>query len=476
MRKRLLSNIMVLMLVVGICIPAISTKAADIETISACFHFEQEDARKMFEMVNSYRASAGSDEDENNYPLLYDYELEKVAMQRAAEIAVKFSDTRPDGTNYITTLGEYGFDISPRGEFYAEGILFGTEDSMQLNEAFNLFCETPVDRLNMLGYYTAVGIGHIRTEDKMDFWVQIFATCSMNDIYTAPVSSDMYINMKVPISIAGNVSVAYSSGSQTVGVGETVVAPYYTPSVKFSGSELAKPVALAPLVFESNDGFVKASDGKMTGLKVGSGTLTAQLLGKTYNYSVTVSSGASTLVPTPSPIPVLEPTSADILNANKPTDGPTEIPTQTPDSGKPKKGDTFNELGLNYKVLGSKTVEFTGLSSAKTKSITIPDTVKHAGVTYKITKVGNKAFYKNTTITTVYLGKNVKTIGKQAFYGCSNLSVLCFKGKSLTKVSSKAFSKINTKANIQVLKASETKYKKLFKKGGLSTKVKVVTY
>ncbi len=477
MKKNIIKALL-LAIIAAICIlPQKSVSADDTETISVCFHYEQEDARKMLDMINNFRASAGSDEDDNTYPLIYDYELEKVAMQRAAEIAVKFSDNRPDGSSYLTALSDYGFNTSPRGGFYAESILFGTEDSMQLNEAFTLMCDTTVDRVNMLGYYNAVGVGHIRTADKTDFWVQIFSNKTKNDIYTAPINADVYVNMKVPQSIVGSVSVSYSSGSQTVGVGETVTVPYYIPSVKFSGSELTKPVTLAPLVFESDDGYVKSSGGKMTGLKAGSGSLSAQLFGKTYTYNVTVTTGSSTPVPTPSPIPVLTPTSEDVLNANKPTNAPTQTPTQEPEQNTElKTGDTFSELGLKYKITASGKVEFIGLVVEKTKSITIPDTVNHLGKTYKIVKIGAKAFYKNTNISTIIVGKNITTIGKQAFYGCSKLTAISFNAKSLKKVGSKAFTKINSKAGIRVPKACEAKYKKLLKKGGLNKKIVIVTF
>lgn len=476
MKKKLFSLLLIIALMLICLTPLQQSKADDMETISVCFHYEQEDARKMLEMVNNYRAVAGSEEDDNTYPLVYDYELEKVAMQRAAEIAIKFSDNRPDGTSYLTALSDYGFNTSPRGGFYAESILFGTEDSMQLNDAFTLFCDTPIDRVNMLGYYNAMGVGHIRTADKTDFWVQIFANRTRNDNYTTPVNSDMYISVNIPVSLAGSVSVKYELGNQTVGVGQTVATPYYIPSVKFSGSELEKPVSLAPLVFESDDGYVKASDGKMTGLKAGSGTLIAHLLGKTYSYSITVSSGSATVSPTPTPVPTLLSTSQEVLDANKPTDTPIATPTPDPDAGKLKVGDTFSELGFKYKIISSGKVEFTGLVTEKTMSVTIPATVKHLDVTYKVAKIGAKAFYNNTNITSVIIGKNVTTIGKQAFYGCSKLSAITFNGKSFKKVGSKAFSKIKSTAGVKLPKASEKKYKKLLKNGGLSKNAVIVTY
>ena len=81
--------------------------------------YGQTDARNVYGMINSMRRNS-SDAwywDANNYtktycnnlqPLTYDYALEQVAMKRAAEIALSYSHTRPNGTNYYTAYSENG--------------------------------------------------------------------------------------------------------------------------------------------------------------------------------------------------------------------------------------------------------------------------------------------------------------------------------------------------------------------------------
>ena len=71
--------------------------------------YQQSTARQMLPMINEFRTGSdawawNSDNSEKIYytglsELQYDYELEKAAMQRAAEIAVLFAHTRPDGTD-----------------------------------------------------------------------------------------------------------------------------------------------------------------------------------------------------------------------------------------------------------------------------------------------------------------------------------------------------------------------------------------
>lgn len=56
--------------------------------------------------------------------------------------------------------------------------------------------------------------------------------------------------------------------------------------------------------------------------------------------------------------------------------------------------------------------------------VTIPATVTSDGITYKVTSIGNKAFYKNVKLKSVTVGNNVTSIENYAFYGCKNMSTL----------------------------------------------------
>ena len=55
-------------------------------------------------------------------------------------------------------------------------------------------------------------------------------------------------------------------------------------------------------------------------------------------------------------------------------------------------------------------------------AVTIPGTVVlKGGITYKVTRIGTKAFYGNTAVKTVAIGSFVTVIDSYAFCGCSNL-------------------------------------------------------
>lgn len=106
-----------------------------------------------------------------------------------------------------------------------------------------------------------------------------------------------------------------------------------------------------------------------------------------------------------------------------------------------KKGTTFKAKKISYKVTGNTagnmTVAYLKPDGSKS-SITIPDTVKLNGVTYKVTSIGDKAFKNQKKLTKITIGANVKSIGKEAFSGCTKLTTVKG-GKNLTTIGNKAF-------------------------------------
>ena len=177
-------------------------------------------------------------------------------------------------------------------------------------------------------------------------------------------------------------------------------------------------------------------------------------------------------------------------------------PSQNPDV--PKKDDTVKPSGKPVTKPGEDTEEsiaitvgnmyfetdgneavYTG-SGKKTSDVTIPDYVYQNGRRYKVTKIDDKAFYKNTKLKSVDIPQTVTEIGSKAFYGCKKLTKVTIPGKvrvigskafygckkltkvtvkstKLTKVGSKAFTGISKKAVIKVPKKKLRSYTKLLK-------------
>ena len=121
----------------------------------------------------------------------------------------------------------------------------------------------------------------------------------------------------------------------------------------------------------------------------------------------------------------------------------------------------------------NKTATYRSLTNQKKTSYTVPNTVEIDGITYKVTKIADKAFKNNKKLKKVIIGKNITTIGKQAFYGCKNLKTIIFKTTELKSVGKQAFKGIHKKATMKVPRKKYTKYKKLLKGKGQKKTVKI---
>lgn len=151
---------------------------------------------------------------------------------------------------------------------------------------------------------------------------------------------------------------------------------------------------------------------------------------------------------------------------------------------------------LKYKVTGKQAVSCVGTANKKASSIKIPDSVKYNGITYKVTSIGAKAFYKNAKLKTVKIGnqvtkigasafasnkklasvtigKGMKSIESKAFYKDAKLKKVSIKSSKLKTVKKSAFKGVYKKAKISVPKKKAKAYKKLLKKAGLPSKASV---
>ncbi len=167
-------------------------------------------------------------------------------------------------------------------------------------------------------------------------------------------------------------------------------------------------------------------------------------------------------------------------NPSKPTN-PSNPTKPTNNKKKPAaKGTTLKDSkGATYKVTGAKvknpTVTYVK-PKKNVKKVSIPATITVKGIKYQVTAVSKDAFKNNKKVKQVTIDKNVKNIGKNAFYGCKNLKKVTIKTTKLTKktVGKNAFKGIHKKATIKVPKKKLDAYKKLLKNAGISKSVKVV--
>ncbi len=144
----------------------------------------------------------------------------------------------------------------------------------------------------------------------------------------------------------------------------------------------------------------------------------------------------------------------------------------------PQKGAIAKSSTATYKVTKSAmkngTVTYVAPINKKATKVTIPETVTIDGVKFKVTAIANNAFKNCTNLRRVTIGKNVKTIGKQAFYGCKKLKNITIKTTKLTskRVGKNAFKGIKSNATIKVPKKKFKAYKSMLIKKGVNKKAK----
>lgn len=189
-----------------------------------------------------------------------------------------------------------------------------------------------------------------------------------------------------------------------------------------------------------------------------------------------ISDKTSVITPTKSPEPTVKPTIA-------PTTEPTGKPTETAKPGasaknaiKTKKvgSKLKGKNGVQYIVTSSKkdkpTVAYKISKKSKKSKIIIPKSVTVAGVKYLVTSIDDNAFKDNTTINEITIGKQIKSIGKNAFDGCENLKKIIIKSEKLKagNVGKNAFANGSDKVIVKTSKKKLEAYKKLLKKRGIS--------
>ena len=165
--------------------------------------FETTSARQMLDSINDLRANDAwywnsSDTEKITVsglqPLVYDYGLEQAAMQRAAELAVYYDHTRPNGKGPLSTYSEVFFT-----GMGGENIAYA-DSSFSANDIFIAWAEEnePYDgqghRRNMLNSsFRAVGIGCFEC-DGMKFWAQEFSS-TISGASPAPLSAPISVEV-----------------------------------------------------------------------------------------------------------------------------------------------------------------------------------------------------------------------------------------------------------------------------------------
>ena len=304
MKKRILSLSLALILLFSLMIPAVSANESEgnppiskeetgsvqlgiqdsaVTDATIEVTYSQSDARSMLKMINDFRA----DKDAWIYqssgekitvaglgPLSYDYTLERIAMQRAAELAICYSHSRPDGTNCFTAFpANNGY--RKKGENVSAGIHSAEQTFTDWKEDGASNYDGQAHRRSMLsGEFNAVGISHVRF-NGIDYWVQIFGqTAQPNTSATEAEDNDALVKIAVANERV-SISEIRLPTQVTMKQGETASCPAADVLIKLKETwpEMSFHATVYPNWVIDKGEIASIADGRITAGNVGSGTL-----------------------------------------------------------------------------------------------------------------------------------------------------------------------------------------------------------
>ncbi|WP_304854523.1 CAP domain-containing protein [Adlercreutzia caecimuris] len=260
--------------------------------------YGQTEARKMIDMINGFRTGndawywnegdATKTTCTNLQKLTYDYALEQAAMLRAAEVAVSFSHTRPNGTSCFTASDTLPLRAS--GENIAAG-------QTTVNAAFVAWREDDYGydgqghRRNMLrSSFTSVGIGHV-TFNGIHYWVQNFGTSTSGTADTGTADGARTVSVAIDDATISQKALKPSAASLAVTAGKSVALPSVSLSLTVRDRWPSSPLTLAasnPVWTSSNSSVAAISGNTVVGKKAGTATLTVKANGLQAKVKVTV--------------------------------------------------------------------------------------------------------------------------------------------------------------------------------------------
>jgi uncharacterized protein YkwD/rubrerythrin len=264
--------------------------------------YGQTEARTILSMINEMRQSSDAwywNSDNSSKvtcsglnALAYDYTLEKIAMQRAAECAVSYAHERPNGKSWFSAYDE--FNYSP--DSYGENIAAGYSTAESVNNGWredDEYFEGQGHRRNMLnGSYNAVGIGHA-VFNGVHFWVEEFAksgTIDSSETSANDETEDVNVNIKSSkiedVSIVvqpDEVNAKYKKEIDLPAISAALNVKDNWPAFPFEVSDFEKTVSIEDTNIASLNG------AKIYGNNIGDTKLNISAFGKDVSFDLNVS-------------------------------------------------------------------------------------------------------------------------------------------------------------------------------------------
>ncbi|MBR2066698.1 MAG: Ig-like domain-containing protein, partial [Solobacterium sp.] len=297
LNKLLKSLLVFFMLCCVVQVSAIDVQAANVQIQ---VRYGQSEARDMLTLINQFRLSTTENWQYNSSgekitvtglkPLVYDYDLEKYAMQRAAELALRMEHTRPNGMGTSRPNSNY----SAFGENIAAGFGSYTTKESVMNgwkETNEPYSGQGHRRAMQSKNYTSVGIGHVIVNGG-HYWVQIFGGPARSTTKTVANDGISIVNIDVKDSFINGLKANVNPNSMSINVNQSASLP--NVETKLSFIKDIQTFGIAPVYnpkivwSSSNTSIATVTGNTVKGLSVGKAILTATVSYANKTTSTTV--------------------------------------------------------------------------------------------------------------------------------------------------------------------------------------------
>ena len=273
-KKFLRKSLMIYLSITMICILTITkSAAANHESVSITGIANYSQSYQVLDKVNELRKNLGLNS------LSMDKDLQEIAMIRAAECAVYFSHTRPNGEDCFSILDEYQYD----SWFTGENIAIGQMDS---GSVFNSWKNSSGHYANMVNSgFSSIGIGCFYHPSGGYSWVQIFTGNNSTNYKKTSIDSKTY-----NFSVADDYIEGLKNQSYTIKANQSKKIPTIMANKGFPYfSYILNPSSFAYTFTNPNIVSINSS-GTIIGEKVGSTTIRVRVKGtnKSSIISITV--------------------------------------------------------------------------------------------------------------------------------------------------------------------------------------------
>ena len=291
MKKTKLRLLLLLFFIGGLIILPQKANADEVEAVpvSISVKYGQTEARTILDMINEARTNSehawywNKDDTTKTFctdlkELEYDYDLERVAMKRAAEIALSYDHERPIGGYAWDTYGQENIRYSHAGENIAAAQTTASQVNFCWREDNEPYGGQGHRRNMLSSKFNCVGIGHVYY-NGVHYWVEEFAyRTSVNTTETTANDSEQTMSLSVPKSKVTGLKVAFDKTSYSLRTGESTEVKLTAKLTVFGSDTIVTDL---PAISVNDPSIATYSNGKITGVAEGSTTLTASLYGLT---------------------------------------------------------------------------------------------------------------------------------------------------------------------------------------------------